>query len=231
MKKWHPAHIKKRATRAYHRVGGSDVVKRRDAATAFAEKHGLVYFHTVSADSDAAPVVRGSTVAPHQVDSNFCIGTHAGYDMALMERAADVTFGKFESSFHRWYVLEIDLKRASGLPYLFVGTKQQSKAYYARVLTSRRGLAHVSLHGATSVPRFYSNYVLISSPTDLPALQKLFSDDTVAVMAAQAWPFSLEIDDDSIIVTTLADKPSEQLMNKLLHYGLWFAKQIDEKLV
>lgn len=230
MQKWTPKQLKKRAVRAYHRVGGSDVVKRRDVAMAFAEKHGLVYFHTVSADSDKAPVIRGSTVAPKHIDSNFCLGTHAGYDMAIIERTADVEFGDFEPSFHHWYVLEIDLKHARELPYLFVGTKQQSKAYYARVLTSHRGVAHLQFHSKAHAG-FGGNYVVIASPNDLPLLERLFDDETVAMMAAHKWPFSLETDGDSIILTTLAEKPSEQLIDKLLHYGLWFAKRIDEKLV
>lgn len=229
MHKWHPKHIKKRATRAYHRIGGSDVVKRREAATSFATKHGLVYFHTVSASNETAPVIRGSTVSPGQIDSNFSIGTHAGYDMALIERVADMEFGNFEPSHHRWYVLEIDLKRARNLPYLFVGTKQQSKAYFAKVLTSHRGIAHLQLHG-TEQPRFHSNFVIIGAPNDLPVLYQLFDEEVIAKMAAHAWPFSIELDGDSLILTTLADKPSEQLMNKLLHYGLWFARQIDSKL-
>lgn len=232
MQKWNSKHLKNRATRAYHRIGGSDVVKRRDAATTFAEKHGLVYFHTVTDDDEKAPVVRGSTVAPHQIDSNFCLGFHAGYDMALIERAADVEFGNFEPSFHRWYVLEIDLKRAHGLPFIFIGTKQQSKAYYARVLTSRRGIAHLQLQTPKGQsPDFHSNYALIASPNDLPLIYSLFDDETLDMMGKHKWPFSIEIEGDSIILVTDAEKPSEQLIDKLLHYGLWFAKRIDEKLV
>lgn len=229
MNKLHPKRIKKQVTRAYHRVGGSDVVKRREAATAFAEKHQLVYFHTVSADDEHAPVIRGSTVAPHQIDSNFCIGTHAGYDMAVIERSADVAFGNFESSFHRWYVLEIDLKNARDLPFVFLGTKQQSKAYYARVLTGHRGVAHIQINEAGPAG-FHGHYAVIAAPNDYTLLQRLFDGETMHMMAEHRYPFSLEIEGDSIILTTLADKPSEQLIDKLLHYGLWFAKRIDEVL-
>lgn len=230
MQKWHPKHIKKRVTRAYHRVGGSDVVKRREAATSFASKHGLVYFHTVKSGNETVPVIRGSTVSPDQVDSNFSIGTHAGYDMVMIERTSDMVFGNFEHSHHRWYVLEIDLKKARNAPYIFVGTKQQSKAYFAKVLTSHRGVAHLQLHG-TEQPRFHSNYVIIGAPSDLPKLYELFDQEVITKMAAHAWPFAIEVEDDTLILSTLADKPSEQLMNKLLHYGLWFARQIDSKLV
>lgn len=230
MSKWHPKHLKKRVTRAYHRAGGSDVVNRRDAAMRFAKQHKFVYFHTAAANADAKPIIKGSTVAPHQVDSNFCIGSHSGYDVTVIERAADVHFGKFEASFHRWYVIKINLKQATNLPYFFVGTKQQSKAYYARVLTAHRGIARLEIDHAQHSPAFHSNYVLIGAPHNLHLLHQLFDEPTIASMGQHAWPFTIEIDDDSVILTTLADTPSEQLLNKMLHYGLWFARRIDIKL-
>ncbi len=231
MSKWHPKHLKKRVTRAYHRIGGSDVVERRAVVMHFAEKHKFVYFHTATANSEARPIIRGSTVAPHQVDSNFCIGSHAGYNLTAIERAADVHFGKFEASFHRWYVIKINLKHDHSLPYFFLGTKQQSKAYYARVLTAHRGVARLEIDHHYPSSKFHSNYVLISSPHNLHRFHQLFDESTVASMGEHAWPFSIEADGDGIILTTLADTPSEQTLDKLLHYGLWFAQRIDEKFV
>lgn len=230
MQKWHPKHLKKRAVRAYHRVGGSDVVKRRDAAMRFAEKHELVYFHTVGADADTAPVIRGSTAAPHQVDSNFCIGSHAGYDMVAIERAADVAFGAFEPTFHKWYVLEIDLKHAKTVPYMFIGTKQQTKAYYAKVLTSHRNVAHLPLRSFGADATFHGNHVIIASPSAVHVVQRLMTADVMQAMAEKYPAFCVEMEDDRLIVSTEAKKPSEQLLDKLLHFGLWFAKEVDERL-
>lgn len=232
MVKWSPAHFKKRATRAYNRVGGSDVVKRREIMTAFAEKHDLVYFHTVSADNDKAPVIRGLTAAPGQVDSNFCIGTHAGYDMALIERTADVRFIGFDGTLHRWYVLEIDLKRAHSLPFIFLGTKQLTKAFYAKVLTSRRNIRYLQLDSlVANMHAFHGHYALIASPSQLALIYQLFTEEVVDMIAAHKRPFTVEIEGDSLILFTEADKPSEQLVNQLLHYGLWLARHIDEQVI
>ncbi len=229
--KWSPAQLRKRATRAYHRVGGSDVVKRRVVMTDFAAKHDLVYFKSVSSSDDNAPVIRGATMAPNQMDSNFCIGTHAGYDMALIERAADVRFVGFEPTFHRWYVLEIDLKNAHDLPFIFLGTKQLTKAFYARVLTSRRHIRYIQLDSSQKdMNAFHGTYALIASPSELATIYKLFAHDVVDAIAAHKHPFTIEIEGDSLIIFTEADKPSAQLVDKLLHYGLWLAKEIDERV-
>ncbi len=231
MNRWKIGHLKKRATHAYHKIGGADVVKRHDVATSFAKHHKLAYFHTVSANTDTAPVIRGITASPQHIDSNFCIGAHAGYDIALIERSATVEFTGFETTSHHWYVLEIDLKRARDLPFMFVGTKQLPKAFYAKVLVSRRDIRYLQLDSrGLHESLFHGTYALIASPTSLPQLHSLFTDDVQHSMSVHTYPFSVEIEGDSLIVFTEAEKASEQLMDKLLHYGLWMAEAIDEQL-
>lgn len=231
MHRWSPRVLRKRATSAYKKVGGSDVVKRREIATSFAKKHDLIYFHTVGSEQDNVSIIRGSTANARQADSNFCIGTHAGYDMAFIERAADVEFIGFETTSHRWYVLEIDLKRTRHAPYIFLGTKQLSRAFYAKVLVSHRDVRYLqleSLHSHAST--FHGTYALVASPASQPVLHGLFDDETIHTIAAHKYPFTIEVEGDSLILFTEAEKPSEQLIDKLLHYGLWFAKKIDETI-
>lgn len=231
MRKWSPRYIKKRATRAYSKVGGPDVVKRREVMVSFAKKHNLIHFHTVGKDSDNVPIIRGSTASLKHVDSNFCIGTHAGYDMVVIERTADVRFVGFESTLHKWYVLEIDLKKARRVPYIFMGTKQLTKAFYAKVLVSHRDVRYLQLESvSTHAAAFHGSYALISSPSTLASLHSVFTDDVVDAIAKHKYPFSAEIEGDSLIVFTEASKPNEQLVDKLLHYGLWLANKIDEAL-
>lgn len=228
MPTWSKLRITKRAKRAYNRVGGSDVVKRREVAMAFASKHGLTYFHTVSANDDAAPMIRGTTANVKQRDSNYCIGTHDGYDMAVVERAADIEFIGFETTYHNWYVLQIDLKKAHSLPFVFIGTKELPKAFYAKVLTSHRDIRYVQFAETTQeTVALHGNYAMITSPIQMPFLQEVFDREVRTAMAAHKHPFAVEIEGDSLIVFTEAHKPSEQLLDRLLHYGLWLAKRID----
>jgi hypothetical protein len=229
MSKWG---LRKRAARTYQRIGGSDVVKRRVVMTEFAQKHDLLYFHTVSSDNESAPIIRGTTTSPKQVDSNFSIGTHAGYDMALIERASDVEFIGFESSYHRWYVLQIDLKHARNVPFIFLGTQQLTKAFYAKVLTSHRDIRYLQLESQSlSHAAFHGHYAIIASPSTYSLLHEIFDEEAITMIATHKRPFSVEIENDSLILFTEAEKASEQLLDKLLHYGLWLAKRIDERVV
>lgn len=204
---------------------------RRKSAEGFAKKHGLIYFSAVDPDGTVTPVIRGSTSSLGQVDSHFCIGSHDGYDMVLFDRLSNISCVGYKSSIHHWYVLEIDLHSARNLPYIFIGTRQQSKAYYAKLLSSHRHLRYLSVDTAAHrSAEFHGNYAVLSSPADVPTVYRLLTDDMIETMAAHGRPFAIEIEGDSLMLITEASKPSQQLLDKLLHYGLWLAKEIDDRL-
>lgn len=202
---------------------------RRKTVVSFARKHQLIYFKSVPAENHNNPVVRGSSVAPDQVDTNYCVGSHAGYDIALVERLASASFEGHKTIVRRWYVLQIDLKQASSLPFVFLGTRQQSKAYYARVLASHRDINYMSLPSlADGSAAFHAAYALLASPAEFGWLQQLFTDEIMTTIAAYQHLFAVEIEGENLFVMTEALVPSEQLLDKLLHYGLWLAKEVDK---
>lgn len=229
MPEWQAETFKKGTAKLSAAFRGSS--QRRKAVVHFAKKHDLIYFRTAHPDGGETPVLRGTSVSADQADANFCIGSHAGYDMAFVERLASVAFEGYETTMHRWYVLQIDLKQAHDLPFVFVGTKQQPKAYYARVLTSHRDARYLTLGETTEKSSlFHATYALLASPAHLHVLHALFTNEVVESVATYKYPFAVEIEGDSVIIMTEAVKPSEQLLDRLLHYGLWFAKEIDKRL-
>ena len=229
MPEWQADTFKKGAVALTNAFRGS--TSRRKAAMSFAKRHQLIYFQTVQPDDDETKTMRSTSSAPDQIDSNYCIGSHAEYDMTLFERLATASFGEYKPTIHRWLVLQIDLKKARDLPFIFLGTKQQTKAYYARMLTAHREARYLSLSSASSnSASFHATYALLASPAELPLLYRLFTDDTIDSVATYKHPFAVEIDGDTLTITTESLKASEQLLDELLHYGLWFAKTIDSRL-
>jgi hypothetical protein len=204
---------------------------RRRTVIEFAKRHKLIYFRSVDQNTMSTPIIRSSTSALGQVDSNFCVGSHAGYDVALVERLANVSYGEYKTTVHRWYVLQIDLKNAASLPFIFVGSKQQTKAYYAKIFSLHRDLRYMAIDSSTKHHRiFHSNYAVLASPAQTPVVYRLLHSDMIDAIATRKYPFAVEIQDDTLYVITEATKPNQQLLDKLLHYGLWFAKEIDERL-
>ncbi len=229
MARWKSDDIKNYATRVT--AGLVSVTLRRRAVIDFARQHKLIYFRSVSAGGQFAPVIVGSTASPDQVDTNFSIGTHAGYDLALLERMGSITYEGYKSTQHRWYVLQIDLHKANNLPFIFIGTRQQTKAYYARVLATHRHVRYLTVDsGAARSSAFHSQYAVIASPAELPQVYRLLNDENIDIIAANKQPFAVEIDGDTLSVITEATRPSQQLLDKLLHYGLWLAKEADSRL-
>lgn len=229
MPEWHGETLKKGKAKLSAAFRGTST--RQKAITHFAKKHDLIYFHSAHPEGGDTSVLRGSSVSPDHVDTNFCIGSHAGYDMAFVERLAKTTFEGYKSTLHRWYVLQIDLKQAHDLPFIFVGTKQQPKAYYARILTAHRDARYLTIgESSEKSTQFHATYALLASPAELHLLYRLFTNEVIESVATYKHPFAVEIEGDSLIVMTEATKPSEQLLDKLLHYGLWFAKEIDKRL-
>jgi len=228
MSVWQSETLKKHANRLSRALTATPL--RRKTVVAFARKHQFVYFKTVPAGSLESPVVRGSSSAPDQVDSNYCVGSHAGYDMTLVERLASASFEGHKTTVRRWYVLQIDLKHASNVPFVFLGTRQQSKAYYARILATHRDISYLSIPSlADSSAVFHAAHALLASPAQFDWLQRLFTDDVIATIAAYHHLFAVEIEGENLFVMTEALVPSEQLLDKLLHYGLWFAKKVDNE--
>lgn len=197
----------------------------------FARQHDLIYFASVRGD-DTAPIIRGSTAAGKYTDNSFCIGTHAGYDMALVDRTNVIAYDGYKTTLHRWFVMQIDLRKAVDLPYIFIGTRQQTKAFYARVLMSRRELRYMNVGSAAKHDAaFHSHYAVIASPSQIALIYKLLDHETINILGAHKYPYAIEIEGNSLYVITEAARLSKQTLNKLLHFSLWMAKEIDERLV
>lgn len=229
MPEWHGETLKKGTAKLSAAFRGTST--RQKTVMRFAKKHDLIYFHSAHPEGGDTPVLRGSSVSTDQVDANFCIGSHAGYDMAFVERLSSTVFEGYKTTIHRWYVLQIDLKQAHDLPFIFLGTKQQPKAYYARVLTSHRDTRYLTIgESSEKSTSFHATYALLASPAELHLLYRLFTNEVIESVATYKYPFSVEIEGDSLIVMTEVVKPGEQLLDELLHYGLWFAKEIDKRL-
>lgn len=202
----------------------------KKSAKKFAKENKLIYFGSLDPDGQPLPVIRGAKMSLDQVDTNYCFGTHANYDVVLADRTASIRFEGYKSSYHHWYVLQIDLHSAN-LPYMFIGTRQQTKAFYAGILSAHRELRYLTLaFSAAQAASFHGHYAVLASPANTQVLYRLFDDAMINTLGAHKYPFAMEFDGDSLYIITDTKKASQQLLTKLLHYGLWLAKEVDQRL-
>lgn len=196
----------------------------------FARQYGLLFFDS---DRSAAPhiqVVQGVTSALDQRDTNICIGTHDGYDIVFLERMASITHSEYPSTTHRWNIMSFDLHTHSNLPFIFIGTRQQSKTFYARLFTARREIRQLDPSFFGVPPHFSAHYTVVASPAEQLTLAQLLTTPVTTTMAKHQHPFAIEIQADTVYIITDAMQISDASLSKMMHYGLWLAKHIDENI-
>lgn len=215
---------------AYDKAGFSERALRRKTIMKFAFRYGLIYFGSNNPASAHIHVLRGVTSSIDQFDTNICIGTHDGYDMVFVERIASVTHEGYAPATHQWHIMAFDLHSHSNLPFVFIGTRQQSKTFYAKLFTSRREVRQLDpiVYGAPS--HFNANYTLIASPAEQLLLAQVLTTPVTSTMAKHQHPFAIEIQGDTLYVITETRQVSDAGLTKMLHYGLWLAKHLDENV-
>lgn len=193
----------------------------------FARKFHFVYFASSISGLERADAIRGSTSAHGQTDRHICIGSHDGYDAVLLERHVTFESTAAPTASHEWLILQIDLHTTYPFPFVFLGTKQQSKAFYARLFTTRREVRLLDSEHYVQTKRFDSQFTLVASPAEEIMLAQILSQQVTDAMLKHKLPFAVEIHEDRLLVITDAVHPTEQSLSRMLHYGLWLARHLD----
>ncbi len=212
---------------AYDKAGLSDVAKRRRSIMKFAKQHDLMYFSSNKNQTLTVPIIRGSTASLDQKDTNICIGTHDGYDIVFLERFGTTTHPGYDTSVHRWHIMSFDLHSHSSLPFIFVGTRQQSKTFYANLFATRREARMLESTFFTGVQRFGAHYTIVASPSEQVVLTQVLTAPITQTMAKYQHPFAVEILEDTLSIITDSQYMTESSLSKMMHYGLWLAKHVD----
>ena len=212
---------------AYDKAGLSERALQKRAIMKFAQRYKLLYFSSDRTASSHMQIVRGVTGSIDQQDRNICIGTHDGYDMVFLERTATAAHPQYPTTRHRWHIMAFDLHSHSDLPFVFIGTKQQSKTFYAKLFTTRREASQLDPGYIGAPTRFNAHYTLVASPAEQLLLARLLTTPITTAMAQHQHPFAIEIHGDTLYVITETRQVTEAALTKMLHYGLWLARHID----
>ena len=126
--------------------------------------------------------------------------------------------------------MAFDLHSHRDLPFIFIGTKQQSRTFYAKLFTARRSVSQLD-PSFFNVPRhFAAHYTLIASPAEQVLLARLLTEPVTTTMARYQHPFAIEIQDDTLYIITETHQVTEASLTKMMHYGLWLARHIDQNV-
>ncbi len=192
----------------------------------FCEDVGLVYFGFVNQREDDHHIVRGLTVSNAHRDHHYCIGTYEGYDVVFVERSDII----LTSHRHIWHILEIDLKTASDLPHIFIGSPTHGMGFHSLLSAKYPSLhpAHLGVLGIPS-PDFSDNFKLYAKPDQWLAAERIFSPDITEKIGKHFQGLVLEISGDSLFIYSERSHLTTKLLETMLQNGIWLASVIDEK--
>jgi hypothetical protein len=196
----------------------------------FAEKIGLVYFGYVDQRNDEHRLVRGLTISANHRDDHYCIGDYGGYDIMLVERVDTIRFPGKPTRTHDWIIMTFDLHTTVDIPHIFLGLHTHSDTFYAHLFTKFSQLSKVPLGMHDPYDHAFTNkYSMYSEPAQLLAAQQLFDRETTKTIADHFGSLTVEVTEGCLYVYAEHQRPSVALLEKMIKYGAWLAKSIDDR--
>lgn len=195
------------------------------AFMAFAKKRHLVYFSSIDTTQNDVQVVRGVTLGISSGDKHHVFGGHDGYDMAVVLRHGE------PGTDHEWIVMQFDLHTAVNLPHMIIGKKAEAKILFESLLGIHRDLQmHEFAEPKSHHSKFIKHFVLYAPPAHAPTVEYVISPELTNALVDHVHRIVIEIEEDSVYLTVDRPSLSVQYIDKMMHYGIQFAKHIDEKM-
>ena len=224
-------HVKKASQLLGSATAVTKARQEKRTITQFAKKAGLVYFGSISVQSNDSRLVRGVTLSTSYNDAHYCFGVHDGYDIVCVRRLSQVRTPGQPSAKHRWFIMEFDLHTATALPHILIGRREQANAMYANMLSVQRDMQpHAFADPEGHHKDFSRNFVTFAPPAHSSMVEFIVSPDLTSAITSHFKQLMIEVEGDSVYL--LVDNPtlSVGFLNKMMHYGIQFAKHIDERV-
>lgn len=203
----------------------------RRAYMQFAERIGLVYFGYVNQRHDEHQPVRGLTASASHRDNHYSIGAFQGYDVALVERTDTIRRPKKKPVSYEWVVMTFKLHRPVDLPHVFVGLHTHGDTFYSQFFTKFANFRAIRANPTTGYGQAFSDkYSIYAKPSQVLSSTRLFNPEIAAVIAERFDDLTIELWDNYLYIYSQHTKPSAELLDKMLTYGAWLARVLDENV-
>jgi hypothetical protein len=193
--------------------------------TTFAKKRKLVYFSEVNTKKDDTHIVRGVTLGISGGDLRHLFGSHDGYDVMCVQRQGEA------GTSHLWTVMEFDLHTAVSLPHVILGKKSEVEPLFHSLLGIHRDLQeHLFIEPKEHHRKFIKHFVTYAPPAHAPLVEHIISPELTNSLVDHIQRIVIEIEGDSIYLSVDNPVLSVGFLDKMMHYGILFAKHIDKKM-
>ena len=222
----HPKHILKQLLPAH--VIQAKIHKQ--VFLRFAQAYGFIYFGLVNQRHNDHRLVRGLTLTAKHRDSHYCLGAHESYDVTLVERVSTITYPHRSPQKHTWLIMAFDLHTVHDIPHLFLTNTRHDETFFQNLFTKFPYLTKVSLGGINTYHQsFLRQRTMYASLRDVHEVADIFVPALANKINDHLGNLSFEIYDKVLYIYAEHQRPTYSLLSRMLHEGIWLAKEVDAK--
>ena len=132
------------------------------------------------------------------------------------------------TAFNDWLIFAISLKSKIDFPHIFIKANDNKDTVYESLFVSYPTFCKNQLGTFEQYPiDFISRFNVYCSPANMIEVEKLLPADSMKILAAHLWPYSVEVI-DGVVYLYLNDKSiTYNNLNSMLNVGLWVARHLD----
>lgn len=221
---WKAARLRKRAAHAYRTISTSRL-RHRDILERFAKQHHLSYF---SPDVPRRILERIDERRTQQTHG-LLEGEHAQYMTTLYSYTAVARHERFAPTEKSWLEVEVELRHTQHAPFVYIGTRQQTKTQYAELLAEHPNARYLHISCPPLLDkRFHERYAVLAATEDASFVRDLFSEEVVQTLVHRHTTIAYHIEGNQVSALSELQKPRIQLVDRLFHAGIWMARVVDE---
>lgn len=197
----------------------------------FVKKTGLIYFGAVDQMKDEHRLIRGFTASSTHRDNHFSVGTIDDYDVSLVDRSDMVIRQDDSIETSNWLIVAIDLKNGGDIPHIFIKANNHEDKSYETLFVTYPTFAKIKLGTFESYPiDFTTRFSIFTTPADVIEVEKLLPADSMRVLGAHLWPYSIEINDGTVYLYSDDENITQNNLTTMLNVGLWVARHLDSMI-
>ena len=221
---WKAARIRKRAAHAYQAMSASRL-RHRDVFERFAKQHHLTFFSPDTPQRMLEMMDHERTEQTH----GLLVGEHADYMTTVFSYTAKAHHFHFVPTEKAWMEVQIELLHATELPFVYIGTRQQTNTQYAELLSHHKDARYLHISCPPALDkRFHERYAVLAATEHAGYVRDLFTDSVVEALVDRHDTTAYHIEGNLVRVVTELQKPRIQTLDRLFHTGLWMAKLVDD---
>lgn len=191
----------------------------------FAKKRRFIYFDAaVDSSKRDLRAVKGFTLGLSSHDANYMVGSHDDYDIMCVQRQSN------SGAKHVWTVMAFELHTAVYLPHILLGKKSQVEPLYNSLPGMKEGLEVHEFTKSEHRGAFSVHFIAYAPPAYNSTIEHVISPELTNAVVDHIQHVVIEVIEDTVYLATDHLAVSAVYLDKIMHYGIQFARHIDEKM-